>query len=187
MYNVYLLICITLPHTHTHTHTPIFHSPFTLSCPLPSFVSPALSLSLSMIIQKEPTETTDGGDDPSPLTSDPSTAPPTSTLTQQPKSPTKPHPQAHTPTPPPVPYHPSVSPTVAESSDELISLRQALQSAEEQTQLINDEYRKLFKEKEVLHVNTESMCTCTTDMLRSCTKLMYMYMYMYVIRRIIIL
>ena len=179
MYNVYLLIYITLPHTHTHTRQsflPPSHSP-ALYLPL----SLPLTLSLSMIIQNEPTETTDGGDDPSPLTSDPSTAPPTSTLTQQPKSPTKPHPQAHTPTPPPVPYHPSASPTVAESSDELMSLRQALQSAEEQTQLINDEYRKLLKEKEVLHVNTESMCTCTTDILRSCTKLMYMYMYMYVI------
>ena len=124
-------ISLSLSLTHTHTH---IHTPF---------------------IQNEHTEGVDAGDEPSPLTSDlPSASPPepTTTLTQQPKSPSKPHPPPHTSTPPP--------PTVANSSDELISLRQALQAAEEQTQLINDEYRKLLKEKEVqLH--------------------MYMYMYMY--------
>ena len=85
---------------------------------------------------------------------------PSSTFTQQPMSPTKPHPQAHTPPPllaeNPDTKQPSPSPAVIDSSNELISLRQALQAAEEQTQLINDEYRKLLKGKEV-----RVACACT--------------------------
>ena len=137
-----------------------------------------LSLSLLLththtpFIQNEHTEGVDAGDEPSPLTSDlPSASPPapTTTLTQQPKSPSKPHPPPHTPTPPP--------PTVANSSDELILLRQALQAAEEQTQLVNDEYRKLLKEKEVqLHVHAHT-CIFMTNMHAFHTSCNYAYHY----------
>ncbi len=60
-------------------------------------------------------------------------------------------------TPPPSPGH---VPSPTEGNRELESLRLALQAAEEQTQLINNEYGKLLREKEV--------CVCVCVHMHAC-------------------
>ena len=59
------------------------------------------------------------------------------------------YPEDHVTTDQPESPKPEGHMTSVPSFDEVLSLRQALQASEEQTQLINGEYKRLLREKEV--------------------------------------